>query len=1050
MWSLPSSLGAFCVRKDAWDQQKLISVGIAMFGVAISVLFREGGDIVRRVISCSEGTEKLWMVICALMFALCWYSIVQNSDKAPAIESVRAKKRAEVEDLMRAVLAYTDAEETKRKENRKMPEARRLFHLLWDVVSEKRTTSFGIPQDSCLNVRIEDLFVRVHKAELEQALERTRQALEFRPMNYSEDCVNGGSITLNALTKLEEYESGEKLKAAIDFAKEVKENLGERFSHLELELDAKNLLKGIAQETVKLPTAIWQFIGPLVPFFLLTVALDCAQSSMQAIFHCIGIWAAAVEVAATGDYDGACALLFRIWFAHMIIKVIEMTKDVFQNKIRTEFAESVSRRVLSAMLRQDYEYFDKTPVGVLQDRLNRDAAELGDNLLSFPQQMFSKLTSILVNMALVYGQSPTNLFLAAIVPIVFMIGFQYYMFRMHRKSEKIQHKISVANNASMSEILQQVKTVRQFVTESRASAKYDQGIVARNATTFSHFFWRRLSSLATWCYFDSSIAIMMLIGLPHVSSGAMSASGLIDVWSKLNFDITFRLREAVEQLPRFTQILSPVGRICELLQASPKIEPLAEPTYIDVKTIEDFKCVLAHCETLRRPDDPAGVQTVLRGLPASTDICCASNMELLPAPGAQLTCLKTRSYNFIEVKDPADIAEEQLMFPVRMVFSTKLRPVHLDGHIEFRDVHFSYPSDLRKPILQGLSFCVEPGQKVALVGTTGCGKSSCMALLQRLYNPLAGDILIDGICIQKYDLHFLRSHMVIVDQNTVLFNMSIRDNIAYGVDASEEKIIEACKEAKAWDFIAEMPDQLMTMITSGGSNLSGGQRQRLAIARAIVRKPDVILLDEATSALDNENEAMVQESLDQLAKKGSALVIAHRLSTIRDSDVIVVMDKGTVVEQGTHDELLGSQCSAPETHTNQAEDMLKGWLADLTRTSSEPQEKKDALSPSLDKVSTLMELQFPRVSKVTGLYKRIWAAANGSSKDTMSFRQLGQKIEQLENEILEYKARWEPLQQVKASLQRNNGHLDYISQGESVRRTISAPVLEMIAHTVKV
>merc|ERR1719160_639233 len=199
--------------------------------------------------------------------------------------------------------------------------------------------------------------------------------------------------------------------------------------------------------------------------------------------------------------------------------------------------------------------------------------------------------------------------------------------------------------------------------------------------------------------------------------------------------------------------------------------------------------------------------------------------------------------------------------------------------------------------------------KVALVGEAGCGKSSCMALLQRLYEPQRGLIKIDGVPIQDYDLHFLRSRIVIVDQKPVLFAATVQENVTYGMQrqATTEEGIKALKDASMWDGdggIANRPDGLLTRLGNGGISLSGGQTQRVSIARAMIRNPDVLLLDEATSALDNTNEKLVQDALDKLARHGSALVIAHRLTTIKDSDKIVVLDKGHVVEAGTHDELL--------------------------------------------------------------------------------------------------------------------------------------------------
>jgi len=235
--------------------------------------------------------------------------------------------------------------------------------------------------------------------------------------------------------------------------------------------------------------------------------------------------------------------------------------------------------------------------------------------------------------------------------------------------------------------------------------------------------------------------------------------------------------------------------------------------------------------------------------------------------------------------------------------------LRFEGAIEFDNVVFSYPTDLRTEVLAGLSFSVRPREKVALVGEAGCGKSSCMCLLQRLYDPLEGCIRIDGIPLQDYNVNFLRSRVVIVDQRPVLFAATVRENITYGLrrEVSDDEVIQVLRDASLWEGdngIKSKPDQILTRLGSGGIALSGGQTQRVSIARAMIRNPDVILLDEATSALDNKNEKIVQEALDRLARRGSALVIAHRLTTIKDADKIVVMRKGRMAEQGTHSELL--------------------------------------------------------------------------------------------------------------------------------------------------
>jgi len=240
-----------------------------------------------------------------------------------------------------------------------------------------------------------------------------------------------------------------------------------------------------------------------------------------------------------------------------------------------------------------------------------------------------------------------------------------------------------------------------------------------------------------------------------------------------------------------------------------------------------------------------------------------------------------------------------------------LRPKRFQGHIEFKQVTFSYPKERQKMVLNGLSFTAKPGQKIAFVGKAGCGKSTSMDLLQRFYNRTGGEIRIDGKLIEEYDTNTLRQHCGVVSQTNVLFARSIYENIVYGMEdppgPESERFMEVCKMAEAWEFIAKFANKQYTMIGEKGARLSGGQKQRIAIARVIIRQPTFLFLDEATSALDAINEKAVQVALDDMLSqfKGVAIVVAHRLTTICNCDKIVVMgDDGTKVEEGTHEELL--------------------------------------------------------------------------------------------------------------------------------------------------
>jgi len=225
------------------------------------------------------------------------------------------------------------------------------------------------------------------------------------------------------------------------------------------------------------------------------------------------------------------------------------------------------------------------------------------------------------------------------------------------------------------------------------------------------------------------------------------------------------------------------------------------------------------------------------------------------------------------------------------------------GDVDFKDVHFNYNES--DEILKDINLEVKAGEVVAIVGPSGAGKTTFVNLIPRFYEPLSGHILIDGYDISKVDLHFLRSQIGVVPQDTILFNGTVYENIAYGrLDASKEEIELAARMANAHDFIMSFPDKYNTIVGERGIKLSGGQRQRIAIARVILKNPRILILDEATSSLDSESEYLIQEALAKLMKDRTTFVIAHRLSTIYNSDKIVVIEEGEIKETGSHEELI--------------------------------------------------------------------------------------------------------------------------------------------------
>lgn len=267
------------------------------------------------------------------------------------------------------------------------------------------------------------------------------------------------------------------------------------------------------------------------------------------------------------------------------------------------------------------------------------------------------------------------------------------------------------------------------------------------------------------------------------------------------------------------------------------------------------------------------------------------------------------------------------------------------GEIELVNVNFHYPTKQDVEVAKGINLKIAKNKVVALVGQSGCGKSSIIALVQRFYDPQSGQVLFSGRDIKEFEPRWYKKQIAIVSQEPVLFSGSIRENICYGLDinvVTDADLDDACKKSNAYVFISDktiFPDGYDTIVGERGVKLSGGQKQRVAIARALLRKPKVLLLDEATSALDAESEHQVQQALEKITAEGqqTVIVIAHRLSTIRDADMIVVLEKGEIKETGTHDELLAKDGAYKALINRQLTNQ-----ANMDNQNTSPMKKKEA------------------------------------------------------------------------------------------------------------
>ncbi len=262
---------------------------------------------------------------------------------------------------------------------------------------------------------------------------------------------------------------------------------------------------------------------------------------------------------------------------------------------------------------------------------------------------------------------------------------------------------------------------------------------------------------------------------------------------------------------------------------------------------------------------------------------------------------------------------------IDIVNSSETAEVKVQGRVQFENVNFRYSTQTDgDDILNNISFTAEPGQIIGIVGGTGCGKSSLVSLIPRLYDVTGGRVLVDDVDVRDYDIEELRALTGVVLQNNTLFTGTIKENIRWGKkDASDEEIISACTAAQAHDFIMRQPDGYDTVLAQGGLNLSGGQKQRLCIARAMIKKPKILILDDSTSAVDTATEAKIRNAFYNELKDTTVFIIAQRISSVKDADKILVMDDGEIKGIGTHDALMESNEIYQEIYNTQQKGVIE-------------------------------------------------------------------------------------------------------------------------------
>jgi len=617
------------------------------------------------------------------------------------------------------------------------------------------------------------------------------------------------------------------------------------------------------QNSLKTRSTYWQIL-PYIQQQKQTIAKALVCTLGFTVFWPIMAWLigeTASKFVGTGDFKGFTKLAAASAIIFLIRSIIQYGQDTLMAKAALTIALEIRKKTYTHLQKLNIGYFETAKTGDLSYRLTEDIDRIGEVINKFFHQFIPSILQLIVIIGyMIYLNWQLTLGALIIIPLMALL-ISWFGEKLLRYSRESQDRISDLSSL-LTEVFSGIRLIKAFVAEDYEIARFAEEAEKNRRAKYLSERIKALQFIVVGFPEAVSIILLFLLGGWQIEQGNLTGSQFISYIAGAALLID-PIATTTANYGDFKQGEASSDRIFELLAIAPTV--VEKPGALELPHVTG-KVEYRNINFAYPPQSPLG-------------------------KGGK------------EPQSPLDKGGKEPHPPLDKGGKEPHPPLDKGGKEPHPPLDKGGQGGV--PILQNMSLLALPGEMIALVGASGAGKTTLVNLLPRFYDPQAGQVFIDGIDVQDVTLNTLRRQIGIVPQETILFSGTIAQNIAFGRSFYELKDVEKAAEiANAHQFISEFPDGYQTWVGERGVNLSGGQKQRIAIARAVLLNPRILILDEATSALDSESEALVQEALERLMQDRTVFIIAHRLATVRKADRILVLEKGRVVESGTHEELL--------------------------------------------------------------------------------------------------------------------------------------------------